>query len=90
MDRSLKRGTLGLSLLWLARPGVDKLNHATLKQVYSQEDRRLDRHERRADFREQAGKLGGLRAELLDTEMELRGGEVEEPPWLRCSDVSLK
>ena len=87
MDRSLHRGTIGLSLSWLAHPAADKKAHDQLKVQLSHADAYDQRHRARQDFNGLAVAAGCLQRAILDREAELRGGNLEEPRSLSVRGV---
>lgn len=84
MDRSLKKGPLGLCVAWLATPAADKVAHTELKFVLSQESALQERRLARDRFRASAEVSGGLFQKVLDIELALRGS-AEEPASLAAA-----
>lgn len=86
MDRSLKNGTLALSVLWLSRGPLfagDRRAHQADKSTCSQEAMFPERLAKRNELEAAALDSIDLRA-VLQTEMEARGGGRAEPVSIRC------
>ena len=86
MDRSVKSGTVALSVLWLARGrgfGGDRRAHQVDKWTCSQDSMFDERLPIRRELEAAALESVDLRA-LLDMEMDERGGDRAEPVAIRC------
>ena len=79
MDRQLKKGTIGLSMAWLAAHASNKDEHDTLNVALSDTGSIQDRNSGRSRFAALAAQREGLFRSVLDREAELRGGRVDEP-----------
>ena len=83
MDRTLRRGTLGLTLAWLADTVADTKEDHDMFKVFLSAAEGFDRRESaRARFVSAAS--GGLAQTILDCERELREGAADEPRSLAC------
>ena len=87
MDRTLRKGSIGLALAWLqAGQGGDKAFHVTAKETLSSAEGFEARSAARADFRERAA-ASPLIADIVQCESNLRDGDQTEPPTLACPSV---
>ncbi len=85
MDRSLRRGALGLSIAWLQSRAADKKDHDLLKEQLSSSAEWQKRVEGRKYFEELASQHGGLYTAVLDAEKKLRGDKAcAEPSYIPC------
>ena len=83
MDRTLKKGTIGLSVAWLAHAAADKQRHDELKRELSSGDALGLRQRARQQFRDRADVEGGLPMRICVRESALRAGDITEPAILR-------
>lgn len=82
MDRSLKKGPIGLCMAWLSHRSGDKAEHDTAKVTLSAACSFAERQEGRQAFRALAADRGSVFQEALDRESEMRSGQAEEPDSL--------
>ena len=88
MDRSLRKGPIGLACLWLVSKAGNKIEHDRLKYTLSQADKHIDRERARASFQALAAtNLGDYKA-IVDLELDLRGTR-DEPLALACPMTAL-
>ena len=89
MNRTLRRGCVGLCTAWLQATAdcLDKEAHDTMKLVLSREESRDDREAGRRMFNAAAieGGAQGLFAQVVAQEIDARGGDTAEPRWLQCN-----
>ena len=84
MDRRLRKGTVGLTLAWLAAGSEgDKAQHVVLKATLSGAAGLEARAGSRAAFAEAAAADPEARA-ILEAEKAERGGQEFEPPEVAC------
>ena len=83
MDRSLKKGCIGLSIVWLRGDmPADKSVHDALKGVLSAADSFDVRCDGRQAFETLARDNGGAYQEVFDEEARFRSGDRSEPQSL--------
>ena len=89
MNRTLRRGCLGLCTSWLQVTAdcVDEDSHDTMKLVLSSADSLDDREAGRRTFiaaaEEPSNPQQQLFARVVAHEVEARGGDTAEPRWLQ-------
>ena len=84
MDRRLTKGSLGLSMAWLAAgPTCTHLEHVLLKSDLSHEDGRAARLEGRERLRV-LGETMPLARDLLQCEADARSNDWTEPKQIHC------
>ena len=87
MDRSLKRGAIGLSCAWLmVHQKLSKDVHQAMKQVLSEVGSEEARVKARDVFVGMANEKGGLYKDILDEEKRLYGSS-KEPQSHKCGSV---
>ena len=87
MDRTLARGGVGLSWLWMKHAAsVDYFGHQLQKEQFSSVEARDDRAAERKRIVDAASSDEELAA-LLTAEREARGGEVHEPDIIQCRSI---
>ena len=87
MNRKLRAGCLGLSLLWLARHdacGESRYDHEMAKESLSSRDAAGPRGHARADF---AARRDPEAVALVEAERLARGGASAEPGRLPCPSI---
>ena len=94
MNRTLRRGPIGLSYAWLANGCGGKGLHDEDKQILSAVASYDIRADARRAFCALADAAAGhpqhaIIAEVVRMELELRGGDSSEPGWLQCAPTSM-
>ena len=82
MDRSLRKGNIGLAVLWLRSLGGDKEDHAINKKLLSLSDKQVDRQRGRDEYKLEMESRGcPLMKAIWDHERELRSNN-DEPTYI--------
>jgi len=82
MDRSLKKGPVGLEMAWLGAPAITKADHDAMKTTLSAEAAHGNRVHARNRFLAIAGKKLGTYRDIVEHEARARGSR-EEPLELK-------
>ena len=87
MDRSLRKGVIGLSVLWLSKaPLATHKEHIWMKEELSLESALDERKTARDSLQEKAAGSADIR-ELFTAECDHRGGDRSEPVAISCPPV---
>ena len=90
MDRSLGKGSVSLSLLWLELGGDTSYEgHMLLKEELSSKDSFARRNAFRGSLHEKAAQHADL-ANILSLETETRSGVTAEPESIECPAYSRR
>ena len=89
MDRTLRAGTIGLSLAWLGVVCESKEVHDTHKALCSSRDAKRMRATAKASFYERSRLERGLALAICDCEADMRDGDIDELDSIACRPVRL-
>ena len=95
MNRTLRKGCIGLAVNWMQRAVQcsTKEAHDDFKLIVSSAGSLGERQMARLEFASLTGDGHPSRdiiARVLDHEKDLRGGDAEEPAWLQCPPTAAQ